>query len=391
MTNGTKSRLDADALMMAASASAKLEDFGDMGFVEPLREYLAAADRYFPFTEAGANGFADGIVNQLVNRLRMTEDLQRHPEILDEDVSDPIVITGMPRTGTTKLQRVLSADPANQPLLYWKVINFSRFPDAAPGAPDPRIAIARAACEQIATENPEMMTGHPFLHDQAEEDCLIIDGTYEHFQNTGSVNDVQYCAYVRSRPRENAYRYLHRVLQYLQWQDGGKRGPWVLKSPVHMGYLPEVLATFPDATIVQGHRDPIAVFGSLCHLVSDLVQPMSWARLDPHQTGRDLLRVWGDAWDWNQVNRAALPADSRLIDVDYEEVRDDSISTAERIYAVAGRRLDDAGRAAIAQWEQDNKKDRFGKHEYKLEDYGVSPQEVEERFRLRTPMRRGEA
>ena len=91
------------------------------------------------------------------------------------------------------------------------------------------------------------------------------------------------------------------------------------------------------------------------------------------------------------MNRAALPADSRLIDVDYEEVRDDSISTAERIYAVAGRRLDDAGRAAIAQWEQDNRKDRFGKHEYKLKDYGVSAQEVEERFRLRTPMRRGEA
>ena len=159
MTSGTKSRLDADALMMAASVSAKLEDFGDMGFVEPLREYLAAADRYFPFTETGANGFADGIVNQLVNRLRMTEDLKRHPEILDEDVSDPIVITGMPRTGTTKLQRVLSADPANQPLLYWKVINFARFPDAAPGAPDPRIAIAKAACEQIATENPEMKTG----------------------------------------------------------------------------------------------------------------------------------------------------------------------------------------------------------------------------------------
>ena len=362
-----------------------------MGFVEPLREYLAGAARYFPFTAPGAAGFANGIVNQLVNRLRMTEDLKRHPEILDEDVSDPILITGMPRTGTTKLQRVLSADPANQALLYWKVVSFARLPDAAPGAPDPRIALAKAACDQIAIDYPEAMKGHPFLHDQAEEECLIIDGTYEHFQNVGAVNDEHYCAYVRSRPRENAYRYLHTVLQYLQWQDGGKRGPWVLKSPVHMGYLTEVLSTFPDATIVQGHRDSVAVFGSLCHLVSDLIQPMSWARLDPHQTGRDLLRVWGDAWDQNQANRAALPPDSRFIDIDYEEIKADSIAVAERIYAVTGRRLDDAGRTAIAQWEKENRKDRFGRHEYKLEEYGVSPAEVEERFRLRTPMRRGQA
>ena len=308
MVDEPESRFDADVLMKRACASAKLDDYGDTRFVEPLREYLAGAARYFPFTAAGAARLADGIVNQLVNRLRMTEDLKRHPEILEEDVSDPIVITGMPRTGTTKLQRVLSADTANQSLLYWKVINFARFPDAAPGAPDPRIAVAKAACDQIATANPEVMTAHPFLHDQAEEDCLILDGTYEHFQNAGAVNDERYCAYVQSRPRDNAYRYLHMVLQYLQWQDGGKRGPWVLKSPVHMGYLPEVLSTFPDATIVQGHRDSVAVFGSLCHLVSDLIQPMSWARLDPHQTGRDLLRVWGDAWDQNQANRAALPA-----------------------------------------------------------------------------------
>ena len=114
MNDATASQLDADALLRAACAAAKLDDFGDTGFVEPLREYVAAAARYFPFTETRAAGFADGIVNQLVNRLRMIDDLKRYPEILLEDVSDPIVITGMPRTGTTKLQRVLSADPANR-------------------------------------------------------------------------------------------------------------------------------------------------------------------------------------------------------------------------------------------------------------------------------------
>ena len=386
MAKSNRAILDADKLMAKASEIAGLADFGDSDFVEPLMEYLAAADRYFPFSETQAANFAGGITNELVNRLRMTRDLKRHPEILDEDVSDPIVITGMPRTGTTKLQRVLSADPANQALLYWKVINFAPFPDALPGESDPRIDFARAACDQIAAETPEVLTGHPFLHDQAEEECIILGANYDHFQNTCVVCDESYRSYIQSLPRESAYQYLRTVLQYLQWQQGGKHGPWILKSPVHLGYLNEVLATFPNATLVQGHRDAVSVLASVCHFAVDLIQPMQLARLDRHKAGKDQFQVWGGAWDKNQADREALPADTRFIDIRYEDIKDNAVSVAERIYEVAGRSLTKTGSAAIERWEVEHRKDKFGKHEYRLEDYGLTSTQIEERFRLRTPM-----
>ena len=141
--------------MNAAAESAALNDFGDLNFVEPLRQRLAAAGRYISFSETGLATYTVGIVNDLVNRLRLMRDLKRHPEILDEDVSDPIVIFGLPRTGTTKLQRMISADPANQSLLFWKILNFAPFPEAASGEADPRVAVGKAACEITATAYPE--------------------------------------------------------------------------------------------------------------------------------------------------------------------------------------------------------------------------------------------
>lgn len=388
MTGAIEAIFDANGLMERAAASARFDDFGDPGFVEPLKEYLAGAARYFPFTETLAANFADAIVNDLVNRLRMAEDLKRHPEIMNEDVSDPIVVTGLPRTGTTKLQRVLSADPANHPLSYWKVLNFARFPDAVPGEPDPRIAVAKAACDRLAAETPEILKAHPFHHDQAEEDCLLLGANYDHFQNSGMVSEERYCAYVCSCPRESPYRYLRTILKYLQWQEGGKRGPWILKSPVHIGYLPEVMAAFPNATLVQCHRDAVTAFASQCRLRGTW-ERMTTGRLDPHRSGRDQLRVWGLEWDKNQADRAALSVDSRFIDVDYVEIKDAAVSVAERICALAGRHLTDVGKGAIERWEAEHIKDRFGKHVYRLEDYGLTPAQVEERLRLRTPMRRG--
>ncbi len=103
---------------------------------------------------------------------------------------------------------------------------------------------------------------------------------------------------------------------------------------MHIGYLPEVMATFPDATIVQCHRDAATAFASLCRL-RGMWEEMTTGRLDPRQTARDQLRVWGMEWDRNQADRAALPPHSRFIDIDYVEIKDDAISVAERIYALA--------------------------------------------------------
>ena len=112
----------------------------------------------------------------------------------------------------------------------------------------------------------------------------------------------------------------------------------------------------------------------------ELASLMHGDRADPLQIGRDQLRIWEIEWNRNQADRAALTADDLLIDVDYEEIKNDPFSVLEAIYALAGRNLSDAGRAAMAGWQTENRKDRHGRHEYRLEDYGVSRVQVEEAF-----------
>ncbi|MDE0366440.1 MAG: sulfotransferase [Gammaproteobacteria bacterium] len=379
MTKTRGNTLDAEVLMNAAAESAALDDFGDLGFVEPLRQRLAAAGRYVSFSETGLAAYTAGIVNDLVNRLRLTRDLERYPQILDEDVSDPIVIFGLPRTGTTKLQRMMSADPANHSLLFWKILNFAPFPEAASRQPDPRIAVGKAACEYTASAHPEILKVHASYYDQADEDSFLVGASYEHFVNAVALSEQDYSSYVRARPAENPYRYLRTVLQYLQWQEGGKHGPWILKAPTHMGYINTIFSMFPNATLVQTHRDVATAFASLCHLI-ELASLMHGDRADPLQIGRDQLRIWAIEWDRHRADRGTLTAADRLIDVDYEEIRNDPFPVIEAVYALAGRNLSGAGRAAMERWQSENRKDRHGRHEYRLEDYGVTRTQVEEAF-----------
>ncbi|MYH15623.1 MAG: sulfotransferase [Gammaproteobacteria bacterium] len=379
MPKAPENSLDADYLMNEAAASAGLDDFGDLSFVEPLRQCLAAAGRYVSFSETGLATYTAGIVNDLVNRLRLTRDLKRHPEILDEDVSDPIVIFGLPRTGTTKLQRMMSADPANQSLLFWKILNFAPFPEAVSGEADPRIAVGKAACEYTETAHPEVLKVHATYYDQADEDSYLVGASYEHFVNTVTLSEPDYSSYIQARPAENPYRYLRTVLKYLQWQQGGKRGPWILKAPTHLGYINTVFSMFPNATLVQTHRDVVTAFASLCHLI-ELASLMHGDRADPLRIGRDQLRIWTIEWGRHRADRGTLTAADRLIDVDYEKIRNDPFSVIEDVYALAGRNLSEAGRAAMASWQTENRKDRHGRHEYRLEDYGVTRTQVEEAF-----------
>lgn len=362
--------------MNAAAESAALNDFGDLNFVEPLRQRLAAAGRYISFSETGLATYTAGIVNDLVNRLRLTRDLKRHPKILDEDVSDPIVIFGLPRTGTTKLQRMISADPANQSLLFWKILNFAPFPEAASGEADPRVAVGKAACEFTATAHPDVLKVHAAYYDQADEDSYLVGASYEHFVNTVTLSEPVYSSYIQARPAENPYQFLRTVLKYLQWQEGGKRGPWILKAPTHLGYIKTVLSMFPKATLVQTHRDAVTAFASLCHLI-EVASLMHGERADRLRIGRDQLRIWGLEWHKNQADRAKPAVADRLIDADYKEIKNDPFAVIERVYALAGQTLSDAGRTAMEGWQTENRKDRHGRHEYRLEDYGVTRAQVE--------------
>lgn len=373
-------QLDADRLLAEVAAQCGLDDFGDPEIADKLRAYLSAISTEADLSQQGAMGLEALVRQLLTNRLRFHADLARHPEILDEDVSDPIVILGLFRTGTTKLQRMLSVDPTVQPLTFWRIFNPAPFPDAVPGEPDPRIAVARGYVDNVTAMSPDFMAGHPWIADDVDEDSLLLWLTFDHLANASVGHVPSFVSRVRARPATPSYRYLADVLRYLQWQDGGRRGrPWVLKSPTHIGNLTAIFEAFPRATLVHCHRDPVVVVPSFARLF-ELFWGLFGNQVDPKRIGAVLLELWSAEMARNLEQRAELGPAARIVDVRFEDIVADPIGVIREITEGHGHRLSDDAEQRMLAWERANPADLYGKHEYSLQACGLTAEQITEAF-----------
>ena len=367
--------LEADALMAAASAQTGLTDFHDDHFREPLRRFLASARAEARMNEMGVATLAQDVIRLLANRLLLQADFTAHPEIADEDVADPIVIVGNPRTGTTKLQRMLGAHPRIQSVKLWQIL----FPGRLPGDPDPRLAMAAAFQQQLTDAFPAFMAAHPMVADEPEEEALLLQMT---FDRVGAHNwfyrSPTYHSWVKDRDQHAPYAYLREVLQHLQWQGGGRRGPWVLKSPLHTGNIATLLETFPRATLIHCHRDHVKTVPSFCGLV-ELIRMSRGQEVDRSELGAFLRDELAKHWSQNLTARPALPAD-QILDVHFDEIVADPIAVIGRIFAARGQELDEADARAMVAWDADNPPGKHGVHQYSLGQYGLSDQSIRQAF-----------
>jgi hypothetical protein len=371
----------AEGLMNAAAAEAALDDFGDEPFEEGLAVYLGAAHREAGLTEMGVQIVRDGIVRVLVNRLRYFEDLKRHPEIAEEQIVAPIVVTGLGRTGTTKLQRMMASDPEVQSPRTWRMLNPARFPGATSDAQDPRIAVARQFEELLAEAAPDFIAAHAPEAMEADEESYLLDMTFDCLFPRFRTFVPSFATWLAQRSGENAYRFLLRMMQYLQWQDGGQRGrPWILKSPLHLGNLAHLAKIFPDATIVHCHRDLNVALPSWCRMVETFRQLL--ADPDPLAIGAEMLDVFSNEMAKYVHDRALLTrsGETRIVDASYRDIVANTVGVIERVYAVHGRVVSDAARAAFAQWEATHPPGRHGSHIYSLQRYGLTEEMVAHAF-----------
>src|SRR5690606_17726786 len=168
-----------DGLLAAAQSVAGLDDFGDRYFLKGLNVLVNGLEKEALLNEMGVQINFGGIINLLVNRLRYVRDVKQHPEILEEKIVQPIVILGLPRTGTTKLQRILSADPQVQSMLYWRTINPAPFPGEQPGNPAARIETALAVEKMLAEQFPGWMARHPTEALEPDEELHLMQGSFE--------------------------------------------------------------------------------------------------------------------------------------------------------------------------------------------------------------------
>jgi hypothetical protein len=360
--------LEPEALLARAAGDTGLDDFGEPRFREPLAVLCRALRVEAGLGLVGVVTTHAQLVQLLANRLLVEDLCRRHPEIAEVPVARPIVIAGLPRTGTTHLHNLLSADPALRSLPYWEALE----PVPRPGEEvDGRRERTELALGFLGRALPYFERMHEMTVDHVHEEIqlLALDLSTMLFETMAVMPSWR--DWYTATDQTPTYRYLKKVLQVLQWLRGGTR--WVLKSPQHLEQFGPLLATFPDATVVVTHRDPVAITASLATMIAYTAR-LSHAVVDPHRIGRYWADRVADLLHACTADRARLPA-AQSLDVRFGELLRDDLGTVERIYEVAGQPMTAEGRSAMAAFLAAHPRGRLGRVLYDLGDVGLDRDE----------------
>lgn len=373
---------DETSLLEAARRVDGLEDFGDEGFRRPLAVLLESYARA-PLHDVGTKILRGSVIRSLANRLRTHHWFRTHPEIEGEVVRAPLVVVGMMRTGTTLIQRLLASDARHYCTMGWESLEPAPRLGVDVDEPDPRIADADAREQMTRQFAAEYFAIHPSYARQAEEEIMILADAFLSHVPEASCDVPAYRSWIDGQDFTPAYRHLHRTLQLLQWDKNrrGQRGDrWVLKTPAHLGYLDELLATFPDAHVIHMHRDPVQTIPSGASLNTTL-----WRMHAPDVDPREVGRQWLERMSW--TNRRALgtrtrrAAESdRFTDLRFEDAVSDPMGQIERIYARNDLELTRETRLAMEAWRAADAREKLGTHRYTAQDFGLQDDQIRAEF-----------
>ena len=368
---GAMVELNADALMTQAATELGLDDFGPSDFIERLELLLHCLDTEAPLSPLGRLSAAGLCTGLLKNRLLLADLLARHPEIDDIEIEAPIIIAGLPRTGTTHLHNLISSDPALRSLPYWESIEPIPVPAEAAlagTAEDPRLARCEMGVTMINSIAPEFPRMHEMTtwHVHEEIQLLAIDFSTMLFETMAPMPTWR--DFYKGADQTPHYEYMRTVLKACQFLRGGSR--WILKSPQHLEQFGPLASTFPDATFLVTHRDPISVMVSMGTMVSYTARS-SISPVDPVA----ISNYWADRLD-DMLNaamrdRALLGGAESSLDIRFDQFMADDMGTIERIYALAGQPFDGTARSAMQSYVDTHERDRFGKVIYDVDQIGI--------------------
>lgn len=366
-------------VMTQARASAQLDDFGDDGFLDGLERILQAFEAT-PLTPFAREEAIRNLVADLANRLRIESWYKAHPEIETQTIVGPLLVWGLPRTGTTATVGMLALDERFRFLREWE--GKAPIPPPVFGADfdDPRAVAARAA-GGVDPNSTQYLD--PSIHladtDGPEEDLMVLAGLNMRSMLGRYPMPDDYLDAWLADDFASTYAYHQRALKLLQSRHEPKM--WLLKSPPHLFKLEAFARQYPDAKFIMTHRDPAAVIASVSSLYSALYARISEdGRIDKLWTGRRCFEFW------TQGARIGLAArdrigDHRFIDVYNKDLIVDPIATFERIYDELGFDLTAAFRARIERYHSRNAQGRHGEHSYTLEEFGLTRAQVRAAFR----------
>jgi hypothetical protein len=366
--------LSESAVLADAREATGLADFGDESFRAGLRMLLATYEGN-AFGEKGRKRNHRRVVQLLATRQRIEDALKQHPEILERPIQRPVFLTGLPRSGTSALFSLLAEDPAARPLLLWE----TQFPDPAeglgPGEDDPRYLAVKAYYDRGREKNPDWTKVHYTSADTPEECVLIHAYAFNGVQMGVECMLEPYASWYREQDLHGMYAYQKKILQLLDWQRPGER--WLLKAPAHMWGIDALVDTFPDASIVWSHRNPLACTASATSMTSMLMATLE--DLDPTWLGPVVMDFYATSLERGLAVRESLDP-ARFTDVTHDQFVADALGVADRIYGHFGLPFPEETRAALRAHVDANPQGKHGKHSYDLSEFGLKEEAVRERF-----------
>ena len=380
---GDPRRLDMEEILSAARAASGLSDIDIPDILPGLKILLDSFVCEAKLSAAGIEAQRATLVGHVANRMRIEDIFKRHPEILKQEIRAPIIIVGLPRSGTTKLQRMMAANPDLQSLPLWRILNPAPLGPTPPGGEDPRIAIAEQVEAAMRQYYPDFYAGHPMNAREPDEEVFMADQVLRGWTPCYAARVPSYESWLRQQDFGVWYDYLKKLLQLFQWQDGtgdateGKR--WLLKTCEHLPYMNDLFKVFPDATLVHCHRDPVTTTASLAALITAYTRMNSDVGTG-EEAGRFTLSHLSKQMGGYMGQRPLLEREHRFVDVAYAEIVNDIASAIERIHAVANIPLSDAARAAMRAWEAGNPAGKHGQHKYSLESLGLTETDIRTGF-----------
>jgi hypothetical protein len=366
-----------DELATRASERTHLDDFGDPSWREGLSLLVASLEQE-GILEAGRAFQYEKYEDALVNRLRVVDYLARHPEIRDEAIERPLVILGMPRTGTTVASYLLDQDPARRSLLNWEAENSVPPPTTATLRTDPRCLAKKAQLEEFAAQLAAAGQGMPHWEDaDGPTECMFVQNQdFKALLWDAAMPDPTYYRWLLHTDVTSTYEYERLVLQLLQSR---APGTWSLKMPSHAVYIETLLTVFPDARIVWTHRDPFRATASLCSVWVGAKQMVLGDALDVGDLGEYATEQMREHVERPLRARSRIGAD-RFFDLHYADLMRDPIGQMESLYEWAGDEFTPELTGRMRTWLDTNPQDRFGPRPYSFEQFGLDRAELDRTF-----------
>jgi hypothetical protein len=381
--------------MEAARRRTGLEDFGDPSFREPMAVLLDSIEREARLSPVGRVITRERLVSVLANRAKVEAAVRADPEIATRPLAAPLVIIGLQRTGTTLLHRLLASNPRRRWLASWEAlapapvatVPVATVPVATVpvervridegGGEDPRVKAAIRAERALAYLAPDFFAVHPVRARGPEEDVLLLDLAFRSTVPESTLRVPTYARWLEGVDQRPAYETMALLMRVLSSQRGGD-DRWLLKTPHHLEWLDVLFDVFPGTQIIWSHRDPIQTVPSFCSMIAHGRGVFS-DEVDPHEVGRDWSRKIARLVDRAMETRKRR-GDASFLDVQYDALVEDPISELRRIHEFTGEDftadLERRAREALAGHPQH----AFGRHRYRLEDFGLTKADLRERF-----------